>query len=291
MKRTGHDPYRMEAHAPPAATWGDYERAATDEWSVLLKSEPAEDRVQRFLERNPCFIPYASGLTTTPAGGHHGSMFSAVFTQPVLPGIRRPIPDFMRLLRDSGSIRPVLIEIEAPTKRIGRRDGQFSADVTHALSQIADWKSWFAKAANESQFRELYQLDRFRHRPLVPRYVLIMGRRTELDRNERVREMRRNSVPADVEFMSFDRVRPSPEGVNDVCVRIVNDSFRAVSFMPTLRLGPAIAEALSHISGKEEALREGLAISPARKAFLLTRFPYWDGWAASPARPYRDEWE
>jgi Domain of unknown function (DUF4263) len=291
MTRLAGRSYQMVANAPQARSWDDYERAATDEWSALLTTLPGEDRVQRFLDRNPCFIPYAAGFATVGQGGHHGSMFSAVITQPVLPGIRRPIPDFMRLLRDSDSIRPLLVEIEAPSKKVGRRDGQLSSAATQALSQIADWKAWFAKPANELQFRELYQLNRFPHRALAPRYVLVMGRGDEMELNERVREMRRHATPSDVEIMSFDRLRPSHEGRNDLCVRIVKQDFRAVSLMPTLRLGPTIAEPLSHISGKEAAVQKSTGISRARKAFLVKRLPYWDAWASAAARPYRDEWE
>jgi hypothetical protein len=64
-------------------------------------------------------------------GGHHGAFPNAVISKPELPGLRRPVPDFMWITKVSGLVYPVMIEIETPAKKWFTAAGI----QTHALSQ------------------------------------------------------------------------------------------------------------------------------------------------------------
>ncbi len=124
LKRT----YTMAASPMGSVSWEEYSGEALREWSMLLSdsSRPEAD-FQRFLEDNPSFVPcnwgelpldqyYVPG-ESQPVEGHHGPLNSALITQPRLTGLDGKTPDFLWLIRDSGTVYAVLIEIETPTKR------------------------------------------------------------------------------------------------------------------------------------------------------------------------------
>lgn len=90
------------------------------EWRGLLDADPAEPEVQTFLERHPSLIPGATD--NIGPHGHHGVCWGAVIKQPELPGLDRRVPDFMWVRRDTAAVRPILVEIEAPSKRWVHRE-------------------------------------------------------------------------------------------------------------------------------------------------------------------------
>jgi hypothetical protein len=279
-------PNQMDASA--ALSWDSYAEKTTRSFNALLGKDPLpEVAVQRFLEQHPAVVPFPQGFVGAGGlRGAHGALHSAVFTQPPLPGIERPVPDFMRIVRDSGAIYPVLIEIEAPNRRVTNRNGDLTAGFTHALGQLRAWSAWFDDPANQIQFRSLYRIpEEWGHRPLRPKYLLVYGRRAELEHKPKAIAQREQLLASDAAVMSFDRLAPSPLGRMEVTVRLAGRDFKAVALSPTLQVGPQNAEALSTIDGKVAAAKRTAMLTPERRHFLAERLPYWDGWIASTSRP------
>ena len=70
-----------------------------------------------------------------------------MIAKPKLPGLSDREPDFMWMATDSGSLYPVLIEIETPHKPWFYGDrAEIHSDFTHAHGQLAEWRAWFGRA-------------------------------------------------------------------------------------------------------------------------------------------------
>ena len=76
----------------PAVSWDDYSRYIIKSDKELLSTNPTEETMQAFFEKNPSFIPGAYGLQTKSG---HAPMHSCLFSQPRLTGLSSKIPDFM----------------------------------------------------------------------------------------------------------------------------------------------------------------------------------------------------
>jgi hypothetical protein len=272
--------------------WDDYVRLVQAEWAELLdRSAPPESEFQRFLERHPSMAP--GGFV-----GHHGPVHYALFTQPVLPGLRRPTPDFMWITKDSGRVLAVLIEIEKPSKLWFTTKGQETADLTQATGQLAQWKAWFKQSDNVNQFMRLYRIPDIYWSAIFDlsfeqQYMLVYGRRSELKRKPEANRQRRNMLPPDVERMTYDRLAPHPWLRDCICVRLKGERFEAMSIPPTFRIGPNNAKDLAGMAGKSEATLASPYLSDERKQFLIERYTYWDQWAADGAKGIRStgDWE
>lgn len=267
---------------PPPMEWDTYSRRLQGEWTTLLESLPDEAQVQRFLEQHPCLLPGAFGMMQ--AWGHY-PFPGAVVTQPILNGLGERIPDFMWIATNSGEVYPTLIEIESPTKRAYRNDDVPTAELTQAMNQILEWKMWFGKPENMLVFMRHYGLPEFlRARKFHPLYILIYGRRKEIAERPQLAELRANAARQDEFIMSFDRLSPSYDARDMMCVSKRGAEYVAVSIPPTIQLGPLLAEAQAPIQEKESAAGRCSWASPERREFLARRFPYWDSWARAGAR-------
>jgi hypothetical protein len=80
-------------------------------------------------------------------------IFLGIIAQAPLPSYNHRVPDFLWLSRDSDTDQPVLIEIEAPSKKWFTKAGAPTAGFTQALNQIAEWKSWFSIGRNLDAFK------------------------------------------------------------------------------------------------------------------------------------------
>jgi len=192
-----------------------------------------------------------------------------VFTQPVLPGLERPVPDFMRIVRNSQSIQPILIEIESPQKTWARRDRQQPETYTQAMTQISDWRVWLNDPVNILQFMELYRIPRLqRGRLFRPKYVLVFGRRSESQGHEVEHGRREAMAPEGVTTMTFDRLYPNYYGQNDVTVRVSGRRLTAVAVQPTIHPTPRVAADLAEIEGWNDALGTSAYLSARQRASL-----------------------
>ncbi len=267
---------------PPAWGWAEYETWLSVEWPTVLRTADPRDEsaFQDFLERHPCLLPGGEG-TGDSFGGHHGSWGGIAIAEPPVPGIFIKRPDFMWLTKNSEDLIPVLIEIEAPSKRWLTDKGNRTHELTHAEGQLADWRQKLDDPAVRSQFADLYEFpQRWTQRfNFAPRFMLIYGRQAEFsehpDRNRKRRGLRDPSIGA----MTFDRLRPSYGSANAITVRVnrKNDLVErwAVAVPPTFKFGPANASSVTRIHGLAEAIKANELISEDRRAFLLERLEYW----------------
>jgi len=272
--------YRMDRSGPPATSWDDYCAAAVAEWAKLLAiRDPIDERiVHGFLVDNPCFLPGAYG-TTTKSG--HSPMHSVLFTEPVLPGLASKVPDFMWIAKSSDEITPVLIEIESPSKKWFTVSNNQTSDFSQAHGQLAEWKAWFDDPTNVLVFKRDYQFAddaTFRERKISPKYVLIYGRRAEME-NSKSRQSKKASLARQNEaLMTFDRLSPSHDTAYFLTARVTPTGFVAASFPPYIRLSPSAARDWWRIAGKISAVKHQKNMPPARATFLERRIPYWDAW-------------
>jgi hypothetical protein len=216
--------------------WDDYELNATECWGHLLDDPTVtERRIHEFLLANPCFLPVPGGYDTgRGARGHNGTAHGAVFTEPPLPGITRPVPDFLRIRRDTGGFRAMFFEIEDPNKPMVRNDGRMRQEYEQALRQVTTWRQWFREPAHVQLFRQLYRLNDRPDLDLTVEYVLIYGRRRALLGHQDAVAHRDDSLPELVQSMTFDRLRPSADGRFDFGVKVAGQRFLAISAPPTL---------------------------------------------------------
>ncbi|MHB8794825.1 MAG: Shedu immune nuclease family protein [Candidatus Nanopelagicales bacterium] len=268
--------------------WDVYETWLTAEWSALLSSEPDEPAVQEFLTHNPSLLP---GVGVDGAG-HHGPHLSAVFSQPQLQGIgKNRTPDFMWVTANSAEVVPVLIEIERPDKRyFNSSDGSVSAEFRHAHGQLAEWAQWWAEPANQLVFRQQF-LDpiwNFSNRAIKPLYILIYGRRSELDADKtgnlnkfRAAQPRQNEL-----IMTFDRLEPNPLIRNVASVHQHSDGRLSLLAVPSsFTTGWGISHMAVRCSQPEAGLFETVPLwTSERAARVRDRWRYWseEGAAAGP---------
>jgi hypothetical protein len=275
--------YELINKGPKAMSWNHYEERITKEWSDLLEdvSKSKNEKIyQDFFEENPCLIPGAFGLIGRSG---HAPYPGAVISQPQLSGLFKRIPDFMWIANDSGTIYPVFIEIEAPSKRWFLDNGKQSDDFTQAHNQLAEWRQWFSRPNNVNLFLEYFQIPTSltKGRAIRPLFLLIYGRRSEFEQKPYLNEKRKYLAREDEFFMTYDSLAPDYNARNLLCVKIKDGNFIGISVPPTFTLGPTYADWHSKIVGKEDAVKRNRSITPARKEFLLKRIPYWDAWGKS----------
>lgn len=275
--------YQMEKPPEDALSWAEYERIIITEWTALLSREPAslEPEVQAFLERHPSMVPGAFELLGGESG--HYPWLCGLITQPPLPSYDRRVPDFMWLSQSSDTEQPVLIEIEAPSKRWFTKAGKQTKELTQALNQIAEWKAWFGVPHNVEAFKAFYGLDchAWQRRRFRPAYLLIYGRRAEANADPSLTQKRTHLHADDVITMTYDRLRPNPKANDLVCLRVQGrGAFCVVSVPPTLRWTPSLADERALVSGWDAAIDANPNISRLRKDFLIKRRPYWDEWGS-----------
>jgi hypothetical protein len=270
--------FQIVREPPPPWTWDQYSTWLRKAWSVLLSTmdNSTEGPFVAFLEKHPCLLPGGEGSLSS-FGGHHGGWNDTVISQPPLPGITKRGPDFMWLTKNSLDIIPVLIEIEAPGKPWFRKDGTRSAKLTQALDQLAEWKLHLDNGANRQLLAELYDFpgNWSATYNLVPRLLLIYGRRKEFDLRPWLNQKRYAVRESATDAMTFDRLRPLPGSANAICLKIVDRTQVVAAIPPTFRLGPAIAENIALFRGWENAISANGQLGDSRKEFLIRRIPYW----------------
>lgn len=272
-------PQRPPDHGPAPMPWEDYVSQSHSEYDALLASDPAEQEMQHFFERNPAWLPGAF-----PFGLGHGAFPEALISQPHLAGIGDRRPDFMWIARNSGMVQPVLIEIERPSKPwiAGRgRDLQQSAELTQALNQLRQWEEWLEKPANQEILFERHAVPAQwrKQRALRPQYWLIYGRRAE--NPDEIARLRRYFYDRGLHVHSYDNLAgPNPWCRNYITVRGAGDrGFDAIEVPPTTRWIASSPESWAAVRRRADAVKRSLNMSKERKAALISQLPDWDAWA------------
>lgn len=270
--------------------WERYVEMVKPRWQSLL-DEASDDEAafHLFFEQNPSFLPGPFGVGPN---FNHGPLLDFVISEPVLPGLKRPRPDFLWLNKQTDRIFIVLIEIEAPAKRWFTKKGTPTADLAVPMKQMADWDQWFRKAGNVTQFQKLYWIrDNWWDRvPFEVHHCLVYGRRAEFESRDDNASIRRNLFAANVHPMTFDRLAPVREGHSLPSAVVRDNEFVARFFPPTFGIEPYRVElGIARLTDKNEALDRSPLMAEDRKGFLKKRFSYWEKWAENPGR-YFDQW-
>lgn len=269
--------YEMAENPPQPMSWEEYEEKLTQEWQSLLDSDCSEKVIQAFLEKHPCLLPGAFTMTRT--SGHYPYP-DAVISLPPLSGVGKRVPDFMWLSTCSTEFEVVLVEIERPNKKTFTSKDNPTSDFTQAHTQLAEWKVWFANPTNQQVFYETFGIPQFlKSRKFRISSVLIYGRRQEFSSSPKLTRLRGELVRQDEHLMSFDRLKPERKASDLYTVRLSKSGFEAVAYPPTYVLRPALADNYSIVLGKEEAIDRCDWMTPERKEFIKSRFPYWQEWA------------
>jgi Domain of unknown function (DUF4263) len=242
----------------PLEAWSRYAARVEALWQETLATKPSEAKLQRFLEMHPCMVPGSRGeFGHYPSG--HWPFPAAVIAQPPLQAIGSRRPDFMWIATDSGSLIPVVIEIESSQKRWLNRNGQQSADLTQALGQLASWRKWFNQAENRTVFLRYYRIpSQLASRRWAPAYVLVFGRKNERDDpvHAQLEADHRAYLRKEDEFhITFDHLRPNRNAAEMLCVINTKGEYRAITIPPTVHeLKGTIAEYRSFIKIPTPAL-------------------------------------
>jgi len=273
--------YQLHPHPPAHLPWSEYAQRLHKEWvSLLDSSESAQEaNVQEFLECHPCMLPGPFGLLGE--SGHHPYP-GAVITQPVLQGLDLKRPDFLWLAQDSGTLYPVLIEIETPHKKWFTQKEVQHADLTKGLTQLATWRAWLERPENRAIFLSFYNLPLWmREKAFHPIFVLVHGRAKEFEHKPRLNAMRLQLSRQNEVLMTFDRLVPQEKARELWCVKKDQDNYCAVSVPPVTTLGPNLASYRSIIRNRDCAIAKSEWLGSERKTFLTDRLGYWDEWTFS----------
>lgn len=267
----GHLPgYRAESepHAPGPPSESSYNELLTDRWRALLDSSESRDEalIHAFLERHPSLLP---GAHSVDGDSGHSPFPMAVISKPKLPGLSDREPDFMWIATDSGSVYPILIEIETPHKRwfYGER-AEIHSGLTHAQGQLAEWRAWFNGGHNRTAFFDYYEIPSYiAKRALEPRYVLIYGRRSNFVHDRRRQEKRAELARADERLMSFDRITAAKHGSLYSCIRKTQQGYRVIAVPPHVKIINN-GDDYQHVKGWPEALDNCLDMADSRRNYL-----------------------
>lgn len=273
--------YKIDKSGPRKLDWDVYELKALKKYKDLLDTENLdEDKMQEFFEKNPCFIPGAFGeLTNTTHKPLHGSLIS----QPILPGFKSKIPDFMWIAKNSDYMIPVLIEIEKPNKEYFNKNLTTTAMFNQAHGQLAEWKAWFDNPENHQIFAKTYNFyddPTFNGRAIKPIYLLIYGRNSEINTREK-RDKKGALSRIKEHIMTYDRLAPSSNMKNLLCVKKKTSGYELLTFPPYTALSPNMANDLLKFQKSRKSVVNNELMTENRANFVYSRFSYWDAWASN----------
>jgi hypothetical protein len=263
----------MPKTEPPGWTWEDYEYWLKLEWArCLTVNHDNEKEIHRFLNHHPCLLPGGEGGPQS-IGGHHGPFPGVVVTEPPLPGTFRRTPDFIWPTKVSGLFRPVFLELERPSKLWFRQDGQQTEELSQAITQVGEWRTWLDSEANKLLFYEKYGISDWirAYHKIEPVFHLIYGRRREFIENLRLTRQRESVRPGWLHWSTYDRLHPAANARQWVSVRITTTEWQVVAVPPTFTIEPDSEADLQGLTGLDRAIASNELISEARRELLLER--------------------
>ena len=178
---------------------------------------------------------------------------------------------------------PTLIEIARPDKALFTKKGSPTAEFRQARHQLAQWGSWLNTAANLQKFVVDYGIQDIytRYKTLQPHFVLICGRRREVEDRPDLSKQLSDLLPGpDEELVSYDRLSPDLELSRAITVKpTAPGRYEALHVLPTLTLSPLLADRLLSVTAMEDAIADCWQMPPERREFLVSRLEYWREWA------------
>lgn len=180
-----------------------------------------EQKYQNFLENNTEFLP----RTFMQNHGIHCSTmirklsFGSDYTS-----------DFFFFSKSSVDWHAVFIEIEKPQSKYFKGNGSdVSSDFTKAINQIKSWKSWLSEPANAAGF--LSSMSNFMvpshmaKNPTKFKFVLVHGRREEIEGNDIRRKLINSYQEDDFKIMSFDSLGEDLMGKRPLHIGVRHNEF------------------------------------------------------------------
>lgn len=175
-----------------------------------------ESVMQNYLEMHTAFMPMPFRL-------NHQLHFNSFISKfPVGPWVT----DVAYLTKSTAEWWLVLMELENPHKRLfkGNLDhADFTSDYMQAKQQIEDWKNWIEDNRNEvlnSLHRIMVPIQMQKNRVSF-KYVLIMGRRSELIQSEARRRAIASANGADFRIITYDTILSDYERIRRVPVESI----------------------------------------------------------------------
>ena len=250
--------------------FSSYRDNSINHYHDLLENNPTDEKCfQKFFERNLSFIPGAHSAFGQSMSGHD-PIHDCLISQPKIRGLNTRIPDFMWLSYDSSVFSPVLIEIEAPSKKLFNKDGSPTSDFTKAKNQLDEWAAHLSKPENQLNFFEDFDIDQDTRRlHFEPFYILIYGRRSEFDGNEILTRKRRTLVDKSTQqiLMSFDRLCPNEIDVRFSCCYMRERQLNLIALGQKVKLDGS-ADYLTNLQNLQNGIDEMMFTSDERTDYL-----------------------
>jgi hypothetical protein len=171
--------------------WDEVSGSDIDALREALDTAKREEDIQQFLQANPKYL-------IQRLGGGHGRW---IIPKQRLGG--QHVTDFMIGQRDSMGFRWQAVELESPLAKMFTKSGNPTAQLTHAIRQIHDWRMWLTSNQNyAARGRGEDGLGLSDIHPDVEGLILMGRRATESDETRRLcRQMGRD---AKIEIHTFD---------------------------------------------------------------------------------------
>jgi hypothetical protein len=267
--------YKFTYSPPPPIEDSEYKVELQNEFLQLLEQHSTNEKAfQTLFEKNPGMLPGAkSEFDGFPSG--HGPYLQTLISQPKISGLVNRRPDFLWISYDSCALCPVLIEIEAPSKKHFNKNGTPTSNLKNAINQLQEWKATLEDPINIQKFCADYDLRQLGKLTFEPYYLLIYGRRGEYLENEWLTRKRAQLLPRRERMflMSYDRL--IPVRVNKyMCCTVKNGMYTAKCLSPNFTLSP-YDDNYSRINNFEKAVSNMQFTSNERKKFLIEKIPYW----------------
>jgi hypothetical protein len=266
--------YKFTKNAPKSISDKEYISKSNNEFQYLLDNFSSDEiRFQKFFEQNPSFMPGARDeFSIMGQSGHHPHL-NCLITQPKIAGLIKRIPDFMWLASDSVYFSPIIIEIEAPSKKYFKKDGNPTSHFSQARNQLEEWQTILKRPENILSFYRDFSIPQdLIDLTFKPRFVLIYGRRKEFENDIMLKQKRGSLFDSDKVLMSYDRIKPKLLN-NYVTVKVKNGKYLAKNLSPIFKIGP-YADEMYNIENLVEAVDETAYLTDKRKVFLKEKIPY-----------------
>jgi hypothetical protein len=267
--------YKLTPNAPKPIDDLKYKVELQKEFLRLLEEHSTNERAfQELFEKNPGMLPGAkSEFDGFPSG--HGPYRQTLISQPKISGLANRQPDFLWISYDSCNLSPVLIEIEAPSKKYFNKNGTPTSNLKNAINQLQEWKAILKDPVNVQKFCIDYDLRKLGKLTFEPYYLLIYGRREEYLENEWLTRKRAQLLPRNEQMflMSYDRLLPVKTNQH-ICCTVKNGIYRVKYLPPNFSLHPYLSD-FRNVIDFEKAVAKMQFTSDDRKKFLNEKIPYW----------------
>jgi hypothetical protein len=268
--------YEFSINPPKPISHKEYQTVATQEFKRLLEKFPNDEKAfQQFFEKNPGFLPGARAEFDY-APSSHGPHLDALITQPKINGLVMRNPDFLWFAYDSMVLSPILIEIEAPSKKYFKKDGCPTASFNNAKNQLDEWKTILSRPENILKFLNEFNLPKDLQDLYFKAYfVLIYGRRQEFAGNPWLTQKRSHllSQSENQILMTYDRLQLQVmDSRNFRCCEVKMGRYIAKYLSPIFRLEILDSELLQ-IENLDKAIDQMMSTSNERKEFLIFKLP------------------